>query len=74
MTYMFEYPQYIEVKLPDEIEKAFPRYKLFVYSEGDLAQYLENRQFEGIPVLFVPGEQVCFIKAQFSLMNELPCT
>jgi hypothetical protein len=55
MTYMFEYPQYIEVKLPDEIHQEFPRYKLFVYSEGDLAQYLEQRQFEGIPVLFIPG-------------------
>jgi hypothetical protein len=57
MTYMFEYPQYVEVKLPAEIKKEFPRYNLFVYSEGKLVDFLQERQFEGIPVLFIPGKK-----------------
>ena len=56
MTYMFEYPQYVEVKLPTEIQKEFPRYNLYVYSEGKLIDYLQERLFEGIPVLFIPGK------------------
>ena len=56
MTYMFEMPEYIEVKLPESIKKEFPRYNLFVYSEGKLVDYLKENQFEGIPVLFIPGK------------------
>ena len=59
MTYMFEYPEYVQVKLPEEIRKEFPRYNLYVYSEGKLVDYLKENQFEGIPVLFIPGKYNC---------------
>lgn len=55
MTYMFEHPQYIKVDLPIEMGNEFSRYNLYVYSEGSLAEHLEKRIFDGIPVLFIPG-------------------
>ena len=56
MTFMVEHPQYVEVKLPEQVQLEFPRYKLYVYSEGSLVEYLEKQQFEGIPILFIPGK------------------
>ena len=56
MTYMFEYPEYIRIKLKKQISKSYPRYGLYLYGEGSYAQE-QKRVFEptGIPVLFIPG-------------------
>ncbi|XP_028397184.1 GPI inositol-deacylase-like [Dendronephthya gigantea] len=56
MTYMFEYPEYIRVKLKKQISEKYPRYGLYLYGEGSYAQE-QKRVFEpkGIPVLFIPG-------------------
>ena len=56
MTYMFEYPEYIRIKLKKKITKKYPRYALYLYGEGSYAQ--EQRRAlspTGIPVLFIPG-------------------
>ena len=34
MTYMYEYPQYIPIKLSDIVKQRFPKYQLYVYGEG----------------------------------------
>lgn len=53
MTYMFEYPQFVKIKVP--IEDQLPRYGLYAYSEGKLTERARAMKFDGIPVLFVPG-------------------
>ena len=55
MTYMFEYPKYIRMKLKTEISKKYPRYGLYLYGEGQYAQELRRSKPNGIPVLFIPG-------------------
>ncbi|XP_059471250.1 GPI inositol-deacylase [Neocloeon triangulifer] len=55
MTYMFEYPQYVKIALSDNDTKEFPKYGLYAYGEGQYTEKLRNMQFNGIPVLFVPG-------------------
>ena len=57
MTYMFEYPQYIELAMPDDISSLFPKYGLFAYGEGEgkSVERLKTEKFSGIPVLFIPG-------------------
>ncbi|XP_061181970.1 GPI inositol-deacylase-like [Saccostrea echinata] len=55
MTYMFEQPEYLEIPLSKAIKDKFPRYSLYVYGEGVYARNLEKMNFQGIPVLFIPG-------------------
>ncbi|KAF7995470.1 hypothetical protein HCN44_006577 [Aphidius gifuensis] len=55
MTWMFEYPQYVQIKLDDHVEKNYPRYGLFAYGEGFVTEKLRRMEFNGIPVLFIPG-------------------
>ena len=51
MTYMYEYPAYIDLN----VTYSDRGYKLFVYGEGQFADRLQNKIFNGIPVLFLPG-------------------
>ncbi|XP_057660044.1 GPI inositol-deacylase isoform X1 [Diorhabda carinulata] len=53
MTYMFEYPQY--VKISNKADSEFKKYGLYAYSEGRLTEKARNMYFDGIPVLFIPG-------------------
>ncbi|KAJ8946172.1 hypothetical protein NQ318_004425 [Aromia moschata] len=53
MTYMFEYPQF--VKISNKADKLFPKYGLYAYSEGRLTARTRSMYFDGIPVLFIPG-------------------
>ncbi|XP_022316575.2 GPI inositol-deacylase-like [Crassostrea virginica] len=55
MTYMFEQPEYLEIPLSKAIKDKFPRYGLYVYGEGPYARNVEKLNFQGIPVLFIPG-------------------
>lgn len=58
MTYMFDNPELIPVKLPPAIEKKFAQYKLFLYCEGNNCAHNEDLRFHrpgNIPVLFVTG-------------------
>eukprot|EP00090_Calanus_glacialis_P013911 TRINITY_DN2253_c0_g1_i7.p1 TRINITY_DN2253_c0_g1~~TRINITY_DN2253_c0_g1_i7.p1 ORF type:complete len:1052 (-),score=349.76 TRINITY_DN2253_c0_g1_i7:167-3322(-) len=57
MTYMYEYPKYINMKLPEEVNKTFPKYRLLAYGEGEGKNIdkLKAEKFDGIPVLFIPG-------------------
>ncbi|XP_062972289.1 GPI inositol-deacylase [Elgaria multicarinata webbii] len=55
MTYMFEYPEYLKIKLPRKISRRYPAYELYLYGEGSYAEENKNLIFTGIPVLFLPG-------------------
>ncbi|XP_008210404.2 GPI inositol-deacylase [Nasonia vitripennis] len=60
MTYMFEYPQYVRIRLiskNDDVSEdyVYPRYGLFAYGEGFVTERLRRMHFTGIPVLFIPG-------------------
>ncbi|KAF4523660.1 hypothetical protein B566_EDAN006030 [Ephemera danica] len=55
MTYMFEYPQYVRIPLPENESLEFPKYSLYAYGEGQYTEQLRSMQFRGIPVLFIPG-------------------
>jgi len=57
MTYMFEFPKYINMQLPVEVNQTFPKYRLFAYGEGEdkNIEKLSAEHFDGIPVLFIPG-------------------
>jgi hypothetical protein len=57
MTYMYEHPKYINMKLPEEVNKTFPKYRLLAYGEGEGKNIdkLRAEKFDGIPVLFIPG-------------------
>ncbi len=56
MTYMYEYPRYVPVPLPQDVRERFPKYGLYVYGEGEMVKELSKRGHTGgIPVLFVPG-------------------
>ncbi len=35
MTYMFEYPRYVPVRLKEDVAGRFPKYGLYVYGEGE---------------------------------------
>ena len=60
MTYMYEYPEYIPVPLAGDVAADFPQYGLFVYGEGQFGERLRKGKFDGIPVLFVPGNSGSF--------------
>ena len=59
MTYMYEWPQYVEIPMSQTVNASFPKYKLVLYGEGEgkkLQKLLREREkVEGIPVLFIPG-------------------
>jgi glycosylphosphatidylinositol deacylase len=59
MTYMFQNPDLIDVKLGKAIEAKYPSYKLFLYCEGyecNQHQKLTFTQPGNIPVLFITGK------------------
>ncbi|KAF2352129.1 GPI inositol-deacylase PGAP1-like [Trinorchestia longiramus] len=55
MTYMYETPQYIPIKLPADFSSNFSRFSLHVYGEGAQASAYKNSKFDGQPVLYIPG-------------------
>uniref|UniRef100_A0A8C3CAX6 GPI inositol-deacylase n=1 Tax=Cairina moschata TaxID=8855 RepID=A0A8C3CAX6_CAIMO len=55
MTYMFEYPEYLKIKLPKKTARRYPAYELYLYGEGNYAEENKNLVLTGIPVLFLPG-------------------
>ncbi|XP_042192094.1 GPI inositol-deacylase isoform X3 [Callorhinchus milii] len=55
MTYMFESPEYLRIKLPKKIASKYPSYGLYLYGEGDYAEESKKLKVTGIPVLFLPG-------------------
>ncbi|KAF1544199.1 GPI inositol-deacylase, partial [Eudyptes schlegeli] len=55
MTYMYEYPEYLKIKLPKKTAKRYPAYELYLYGEGNYAEENKNLLLTGIPVLFLPG-------------------
>ena len=55
MTYMFEYPLYIQLHIPAQIQRDYPRYSLVFYDEGENTGMNVREKRNGIPVLFIPG-------------------
>ena len=59
MTYMYEWPQYVEIPMSEAVNVTFPKYKLVLYGEGEgkkLQKLMRDREkVTGIPVLFIPG-------------------
>ncbi|XP_029461920.1 GPI inositol-deacylase [Rhinatrema bivittatum] len=55
MTYMFEYPEYLKIKLPKRISSRYPSYELYLYGEGVYAEENTKLVLTGIPILFLPG-------------------
>ena len=41
--------------LPDAVTAAHANYGLYAYGEGKSVKQLEEGEFSGIPVLFIPG-------------------
>ncbi|XP_032879615.1 GPI inositol-deacylase isoform X1 [Amblyraja radiata] len=55
MTYMFEYPEYLKIKLPKKLSSHYPSYGLYRYKEKNSAETRKELKATGIPVLFLPG-------------------
>jgi hypothetical protein len=58
MTYMFEAPSLIPVRLADHVQKRFPFYRFHLYCEGYDCELYHSLKFNKpgqIPVLFIPG-------------------
>ncbi|XP_065607472.1 GPI inositol-deacylase [Cyrtonyx montezumae] len=55
MTYMYEYPEYLKIKLPKKTARRYPAYELYLYGEGNYAEENKNLILTGIPILFLPG-------------------
>ncbi|XP_026469702.1 GPI inositol-deacylase-like [Ctenocephalides felis] len=53
MTYMYEFPQFIKINVSNA--QKYEKYNLYAYSEGRLTGKARNMHFDGIPVLFIPG-------------------
>ncbi|XP_050345839.1 GPI inositol-deacylase isoform X2 [Nymphalis io] len=62
MTYMFEYPQFVRIALDEN--KIFPQYGLYAYSEGRFTERARKMWFDGIPVLFLPGNSGSHMQAR----------
>ncbi|CAH0723349.1 unnamed protein product, partial [Brenthis ino] len=62
MTYMFEYPQFVKISLDDD--KTSPQYGLYAYSEGRFTERARKMWFNGIPVLFLPGNSGSHMQAR----------
>ncbi|ESN91714.1 hypothetical protein HELRODRAFT_189781 [Helobdella robusta] len=50
MTYMFQEPLYIKVKLDASLKLNYPNYNLYYYNEGS-----SHISLNGVPALFIPG-------------------
>ncbi|XP_068631701.1 GPI inositol-deacylase [Battus philenor] len=64
MTYMFEYPRFVRISLDENIQKSYPQYGLFAYSEGRFTERARKMWFDGIPVLFLPGNSGSHMQAR----------
>ncbi|XP_008115463.2 GPI inositol-deacylase isoform X1 [Anolis carolinensis] len=64
MTYMFEYPEYLKIKLPKKVSKRYAAYELYLYGEGIYAEENRKLMLSGIPVLFLPGNAGSFKQAR----------
>ncbi|XP_052071301.1 GPI inositol-deacylase-like isoform X3 [Mytilus californianus] len=67
MTYMFEMPEYIQLPLGKRLKENYPRYRLFIYGEGQYARKLESKRkvpVNGVPVLFIPGNAGSYRQAR----------
>lgn len=62
MTYMFEYPQFVRISLNDNTN--VPQYGLYAYSEGRFTERARKMWFDGIPVLFLPGNSGSHMQAR----------
>ncbi|ETE61005.1 GPI inositol-deacylase, partial [Ophiophagus hannah] len=60
MTYMFDYPEYLRIKLPKKISRRYPAYELYLYGEGISTEENRNLILTGIPILFLPGNAGSF--------------
>ena len=71
MTYMYEWPTYVPVPdLPEAVVAAHPNYGLYAYGEGKSVKRLEEGAFDGIPVLFIPGNSGSYKQGK---SDELEC-
>ena len=43
------------ITLPQNVTQKYPRYKLYAYGEGSYTEQLRDGKFNGVPVLFIPG-------------------
>ncbi|XP_063444450.1 GPI inositol-deacylase-like [Mytilus trossulus] len=67
MTYMFEMPEYIQIPLGKRLKEKYPRYRLFIYGEGQYARKLESNRkvpVNGVPILFIPGNAGSYRQAR----------
>ncbi|KAM3961034.1 LOW QUALITY PROTEIN: GPI inositol-deacylase [Aphomia sociella] len=62
MTYMFEFPQYVAVTVPES--RIYPQYGLYAYSEGRFTEKSRKMWFDGVPVLFLPGNSGSHMQAR----------
>ncbi|KAI4456728.1 negative regulator of vesicle formation-related [Holotrichia oblita] len=62
MTYMFQYPQFVRISM--KIDNHFKKYGLYAYSEGHFTERARKMQFNGIPVLFIPGNAGSYKQAR----------
>ncbi|XP_036227965.2 GPI inositol-deacylase [Bactrocera oleae] len=53
MTYMFAPPQFSRIDFEDNVK--FPHYGLYYYNEGRIPIEVHKNQFNGAPIIFVPG-------------------
>ncbi|XP_025412541.1 GPI inositol-deacylase isoform X2 [Sipha flava] len=51
MTFMFEYPHFIDILVPMNRGK----YNLYAYTEGQTMEKIKSMKFYGTPVVFIPG-------------------
>ncbi|XP_055681996.1 GPI inositol-deacylase [Lutzomyia longipalpis] len=62
MTYMYEYPQFVRINFREN--KRFPKYNLYGYAEGHLTEFARNGDWNGAPVLFIPGNSGSYKQAR----------
>ncbi|CAH1397518.1 unnamed protein product [Nezara viridula] len=56
MTFMYEYPQLVRVALPPGTNN-YKKYGLYVYGEGRIIHKVREMKFDGVPILFIPGNR-----------------
>ncbi|XP_022125141.2 GPI inositol-deacylase [Pieris rapae] len=62
MTYMFEYPQFVRISMVES--NIYPQYGLYTYSEGRFTERARKMWFDGVPVLFLPGNSGSHMQAR----------
>ena len=55
MSYMYELPQYVNIS-----QTKHKKYTLYAYGEGKSSEAVYKGKFNGIPVLFIPGNSGSF--------------